>query len=392
MSRSPFAAKKILEAPQNLGQNLSMSSRDVAARILEAAGIPINSSEPWSIQVHNEKVWDRVISQKQLGFAESYMDGWWDCEALDAMITRLLSIDVLRLLRPNPTLVLHVARSYLLNNQTRQKAAKNAKYHYNIGNDLYSRMLDSEMAYSCAYWVKAKTLDQAQIDKFDLICRKLELQPGMRLLDIGSGWGGFLRHAVKNYGVEATGISPADNQINLARERSKGLSITFIQQDYRDLKGQFDRIVSIGMMEHVGPKNYKTFFHKCDELLAPGGRMLHHTIVSNISKQVTDPFFDRYIFPGGVLPSLAQISSATENGFVIEDLQNFGPDYDRTLLEWQKNISTRWSEIPQYDLRFQRMWNYYLLSSAAGFRAGDLQLMQCVFQRVGQRPTYIAAR
>jgi len=369
-----------------------MSSRDVAARILEAAGIPINSSEPWSIQVHNEKVWDRVISQKQLGFAESYMDGWWDCEALDAMITRLLSIDVLRLLRPNPTLVLHVARSYLLNNQTRQKAAKNAKYHYNIGNDLYSRMLDSEMAYSCAYWVKAKTLDQAQIDKFDLICRKLGLQPGMRLLDIGSGWGGFLRHAVKNYGVEATGISPADNQINLARERSKGLGITFIQQDYRDLKGQFDRIVSIGMMEHVGPKNYKTFFHKCDELLAPGGRMLHHTIVSNISKQVTDPFFDRYIFPGGVLPSLAQISSATENGFVIEDLQNFGPDYDRTLLEWQKNISTRWSEIPQYDLRFQRMWNYYLLSSAAGFRAGDLQLMQCVFQRVGQRPTYIAAR
>ncbi len=369
-----------------------MSSRDVAMNILSAAGIPINSTEPWSIQVHNEKVWDRVISQKQLGFAESYMDGWWDCAALDVMLTKLLSINVLDLMRPSPALAFHVARSSLRNNQTKNRAAANAKHHYNIGNELYSRMLDSEMVYSCAYWKDAKNLEEAQRAKFDLICRKLELQPGMRLLDIGSGWGGFLHYAVKNYGVEATGISPADNQISLAREKSEGLGITFIQQDYRDLTGQFDRIVSIGMMEHVGPKNYKTFFGKCDELLTRDGRMLHHTISSNLSKLVTDPFFDRYIFPGGVLPSLAQIAAATENVFVIEDVHNFGPDYDRTLMEWQKNISARLSEIPQYDLRFQRMWDYYLFSSAAGFRAGNLQLVQCVFQRVGQRPTYVTAR
>ena len=369
-----------------------MSSKDVAAEILTAAGIPVNGSEPWSIQVHNEKVWDRVLSQKQLGFAESYMDGWWDCQELDVMLTKLLSINVLKLLKPSPALALHVAKSTFLNNQTKRRAAENAKHHYNIGNDLYSRMLDEEMVYSCAYWAHAQTLGQAQLAKFDLICRKLELQPGMRLLDIGSGWGGFLRYAVKNYGVEATGISPADNQINLAREKSEGLGITFIQQDYRDLQGQFDRIVSIGMMEHVGPKNYKTFFQKCDELLTRDGRMLHHTISSNLSKQVTDPFFDRYIFPGGVLPSLAQIAGAVENVFVIEDVHNFGPDYDRTLLEWHRNISTKWSEIPQYDERFRRMWDYYLLSSAAGFRAGNLQLLQCVFQRVGQRPTYVTAR
>ena len=369
-----------------------MSSKDVAAEILTAAGIPVNGSEPWSIQVHNEKVWDRVLSQKQLGFAESYMDGWWDCQELDVMLTKLLSINVLKLLKPSPALALHVAKSTFLNNQTKRRAAENAKHHYNIGNDLYSRVLDEEMVYSCAYWAHAQTLGQAQLAKFDLICRKLDLQPGMRLLDIGSGWGGFLRYAVKNYGVEATGISPADNQINLAREKSEGLGITFIQQDYRDLQGQFDRIVSIGMMEHVGPKNYKTFFQKCDELLTNDGRMLHHTISSNLTKQVTDPFFDRYIFPGGVLPSLAQIAGAVENVFVIEDVHNFGPDYDRTLLEWQRNISSKWSEIPQYDERFRRMWNYYLLSSAAGFRAGNLQLLQCVFQRVGQRPTYITAR
>ena len=369
-----------------------MFSRDIALGILSAAGIPLNSPEPWSIRVHNEKLWDRVISQKQLGFAESYMDGWWDCDALDVALTKLLSINVLSLLKPSPALALHVTRSYLRNNQTKHRAAANAKHHYNIGNDLYTRMLDEEMVYSCAYWKDAQTLGAAQLAKFDLICRKLELQPGMRLLDIGSGWGGFLRYAVRNYGVEAVGISPADNQINLARERSAGLGITFIQQDYRDLKGQFDRIVSIGMMEHVGPKNYKTFFGKCDELLTNDGRMLHHTISSNLTKHVTDPFFDRYIFPGGVLPSLAQIANAVENKFIIEDVHNFGPDYDRTLLEWQKNIAAKWDEIPQYDERFRRMWDYYLLSSAAGFRAGHLQLLQCVFQRVGQRPTYITAR
>ena len=219
-----------------------MSSRDIALGILSAAGIPLNSPEPWSIRVHNEKLWDRVISQKQLGFAESYMDGWWDCDALDVALTKLLSINVLSLLKPSPALALHVTRSYLRNNQTKHRAAANAKHHYNIGNDLYTRMLDEEMVYSCAYWKDAQTLEAAQLAKFDLICRKLELQPGMRLLDIGSGWGGFLRYAVRNYGVEAVGISPADNQINLARERSAGLGITFIQQDYRDLKGQFDRI------------------------------------------------------------------------------------------------------------------------------------------------------
>lgn len=369
-----------------------MSSKDVAIKILMAAGIPLDSDEPWSIHVHNEKVWDRVISQKQLGFAESYMEGWWDCQSLDLMLTKLISKDPLKFLRPSPALVYHVTRSYLRNNQTKHRAATNAKHHYNIGNDLYLRMLGSEMVYSCGYWKSAEDVEQAQQAKFDLICRKLELLPGMKLLDIGSGWGGFLRYAVKNYGVEATGISPADNQITWAKEKSEGLGIEFIQQDYRDLEGEFDRIVSIGMMEHVGPKNYGTFFAKCDELLVCDGRMLHHTIASNLTKQVTDPFFDRYIFPGGVLPSLAQISRATEKLFVLEDLHNFGPDYDRTLMEWYQNISSRWGEIKHYDERFRRMWEYYLLSSAAGFRAGNLQLLQCVFQRVGQRPTFITAR
>jgi len=369
-----------------------MSSKSLALRILDEVGIPVNGSEPWSIQVHNEKLWDRVMSQHQLGLAEAYMDGWWDCEALDVMLTKLLEVDVLKFLRITPVVTAHAIKSTVLNRQTKKRAAANAKHHYNIGNDLYSRMLDSEMVYSCGYWPKAKNLEEAQFAKLDLICKKLKLEPGMKVLDIGSGWGGFLRHAVKHYGVVGTGISPADNQINLAREKSVGLDITFIQQDYRDLTGQFDRIVSVGMMEHVGPKNLKTFFSKCDELLTKDGVMLHHTIASNLSKLVTDPFFDRYIFPGGVLPSLTQISAAVEQKFIIEDVHNFGPDYDPTLMAWHENINKRWSEIPNYDERFRRMWNYYLLSSAAGFRARNIELIQVVFRRMHHHGRYEAVR
>jgi cyclopropane-fatty-acyl-phospholipid synthase len=283
-------------------------------------------------------------------------------------------------------------KSTILNRQTKIKAAANAKHHYNIGNDLYTRMLDPEMAYSCGYWKDATELNAAQIAKFDLICRKLGLQPGMKLLDIGCGWGGLLRYAAKNYGVIGTGISPADNQIELAKERSGSLSVQYLQQDYRDLTGKFDRVVSVGMMEHVGPKNYETFFEKCTSLLSPGGQMLHHTITSNQSKLVTDPFFDRYIFPGGVLPSLAQISKAVEAKAIIEDVHNFGPDYDRTLMQWHANINSKWEEIPNYDERFRRMWNYYLLASAAGFRSRNIQLLQIVFRTMESRGTYSAVR
>jgi cyclopropane-fatty-acyl-phospholipid synthase len=369
-----------------------MSSKEICLSLLDKAGIEVNGSKPSSIHVHNEKLWDRVISQQGLGLGEAYMDGWWDCEAIDQMLTRLLEIKVTQELKPGASLIAHVIKSNVLNRQTKNKAASNAKHHYNIGNDLYQRMLDPEMAYSCGYWADAKNLNDAQLDKFDLIAQKLHLEPGMRILDIGCGWGGFLRYAATNYGVTGVGISPADNQIAIARERNGKLPLEYIQQDYRDLTGSFDRIVSVGMMEHVGPKNYETFFDKCISMLNPDGMMLHHTIASNLTKQATDLFFDRYIFPGGVLPSLSQISRAVEEKVIIEDVHNFGPDYDKTLLAWHKNINKRWKEVPDYDERFQRMWNYYLLSSAAGFRARHLQLLQVVFRTFSARDTYITTR
>jgi len=369
-----------------------MNSKEICLSILDKAGIEVNGSKPWSIHVRNEKLWDRVVSQQGLGLGEAYMDGWWECEAIDQMLTRLLEINVTKELKPSVSLIVHAIKSTVLNRQTKNKAASNAKHHYNIGNDLYQRMLDPEMAYSCAYWADAKNLNDAQLDKFELIAQKLQLKPGMRILDVGCGWGGFLRYVATHYGVTGVGISPADNQIAIAKERNGKLPLEYIQQDYRDLTGSFDRIVSVGMMEHVGPKNYETFFDKCISLLKPDGMMLHHTIASNLSKEVTDQFFDRYIFPGGVLPSLAQISRAVEKKVIIEDVHNFGPDYDKTLLAWHKNINKRWKELPDYDERFQRMWNYYLLSSAAGFRARHIQLLQVVFRPMTSRGAYKAVR
>jgi cyclopropane-fatty-acyl-phospholipid synthase len=371
---------------------VARGSRALAESLLSRVGVTVNGDEPWSIQVHDERLWDRVISQRQLGLGEAYMEGWWECDRVDEMLTRVIAGDLLREIRPTPTMAAIALRSRLMNRQTKKRAASNARHHYDIGNDLYERMLDERMVYSCAYWDRADDLAGAQTDKLDLICRKLHLEAGMTILDIGCGWGGFLKFAAERYGVRGMGISPAGNQVRVAAERTVGLPIEIRQTDYRDVTGSFDRVVSVGMMEHVGPKNLKSFFDACDRLLAPDGIMLHHTIGSLISKQHSDPFFDRYVFPGGVLPSLSQFNRAAEPDWVVEDVHNFGPDYDRTLMAWHANIESRWGEIPCYDERFRRMWRFYLLGSAAGFRSRSLQLWQIVMRRKGTASRYQPVR
>lgn len=371
---------------------MSAGARKICVDLLNEAGVPVGGSAPFAMHVHDERLWARVIAQRQLGLGEAYMEGWWDCAELDEMLTRVISVNAANRIPLRPRIAWHALSSTISNRQTKRRAAGNARRHYDIGNDLYERMLDKRMVYSCGYWQNADDLDTAQEAKLDLVCRKLDLQPGMRLLDIGCGWGGFLQFAAERYGIIGTGISPAVHQVSTARERCAGLPVTIEAMEYRDLRGRFDRIVSIGMLEHVGPKNLRTFLATCDRLLAPGGMMLHHTIGSTVSKHHTDPFFDRYIFPGGVLPSLAQFSRAAEPGWVIEDVHNFGPDYDRTLMAWNANIEARWPEIPQYDERFRRMWRFYVLGSAAGFRARSLQLWQIVMRRQGRAPRYSAAR
>ncbi len=363
----------------------SQRARTLGLEILRRGGIELGGDKACDITVHDDRFWDRVIAQRELGLGEAYQERWWDANQLDEFIAVVQTLGLRSLVRPRPSLALHVANSTMRNRQTKRCAQHNAAAHYNIGNDLYERMLDRRMIYSCGYWQNADDLDTAQEHKLDLICRKLHLEPGMKLLDIGCGWGGFARFAAEKYGAVVTGITPAFEQARHASRVCEGLSVEIRQCDYRDVTGRFDRIVSIGMIEHVGPRNLATFFGCCRKLLTDDGLMLHHTIGSLVSKNFTDPWFDKYIFPGGVIPSLGQLSSACENDWVIEDLHNFGPYYDRTLLAWHHNISVAWDDLAAYDDHFRRTWDYYLLCSAGSFRARTLQLWQIVFTRSNRR-------
>ncbi|CZU44228.1 cyclopropane-fatty-acyl-phospholipid synthase [Enterobacter hormaechei] len=238
------------------------------------------------------------------------------------------------------------------------------------------------MQYSCGYWKKATTLEEAQQDKLQLICDKLQLQPGMRVLDIGCGWGGLAWFMAKNYGVSVVGVTISAEQQKMAQERCLGLDVDIRLQDYRDLNEQFDRIVSVGMFEHVGPKNYKTYFEVADRNLKPDGIFLLHTIGSKRTDNNVDPWINKYIFPNGCLPSVRHIANASEPHFIVEDWHNFGADYDTTLMAWHERFQAAWPEIADnYSERFKRMFSYYLNACAGAFRARDIQLWQVVFSR-----------
>jgi cyclopropane-fatty-acyl-phospholipid synthase len=369
------------------------NAKQIVEKLLDHTGITINGNEPYDIQVNDERFYKRVLGNREMGIGESYMDGWWAVERLDELVFRLVSADLREILKPSPKIISTIVLSSLQNRQTVNKAQKNASHHYDVGNDLYTLMLDKRMIYSCAYWADAKNLDEAQEAKLELICQKLHLRPGMTVLDIGCGWGGFAEYAARKYKVTVTGITPAKEQVILARERTVGLSVDIQQKDYREMSGTFDRIVSIGMLEHVGPKNYKAFFKHCSEMLTDDGIMLHHTIGNNRSVNSTDPWMDKYIFPGGVIPSLAQISKSIEKQLIIEDLHNFGPDYDKTLLAWHANFVKNYPKLKDtYDERFYKMWEFYLLSSAALFRARKIQLWQIVMRKPIQPDTYVTTR
>ena len=370
-----------------------MESFELIQGLLHGAGIEIGDNELKDIEVHDDRLWDRIVGDRELGFGESYQEGWWDCPRTDLLLERVLQINPRDHIRASKTQLAQTLLGTITNRQNLKRAKDNASAHYDDGNDLYERMLDPRMIYSCGYWTDAYDLESAQAAKLDLICRKLRLEPGMKMLDIGCGWGGLAKFAAEKYGVDVVGISPAIEQVRLARERTQGLSVRIEQLDYRSVTGKFDRITSVGMLEHVGPRNYKSFFDSCDRLLTPDGQMLHHTIGSNETKNRTDPWFDKYIFPGGVTPSLGQLSEASQRYFSVEDVHNFGPDYDLTLMAWWENISARWEEIPTYDERFRRTWDHYLLTSAAAFRVRNLQLWQIVYTRHGQvTPKYYSVR
>lgn len=369
------------------------SLRERVIELLQRAGVTVNGPAPFDIQVHDERFYERVFAEGSLGFGESYVDGWWDCDALDELIERIQRADLQQEVVPSFSLLLDLISARIVNRQRREKAFEIGEAHYDIGDDLYAAMLDARMTYTCGYWKQADTLDEAQEAKLDLICRKIGLRLGHHVLDIGCGWGSFAKFAAERYGAQVTGVTVSKNQAEFARERCAGFPVEIRLQDYRDIEGQFDHIVSIGMFEHVGEKNYGTFFDVSKRCLKDDGLLLLHTIGSNKTLHSGDRWIEKYIFPNSMLPSAIQIAKASERRFVMEDWHNFSADYDLTLMAWYRNFESRRHELAsRYSGRFYRMWRYYLLGCAGTFRARKCQLWQIVFSKNGVPGGYESIR
>lgn len=367
--------------------------KEIVAEVLSIADIQINGERPYDIQVYDDRFYERVLRDGSLGLGESYMEGWWDAPELDQCIHKILSAHLQEKVRPTFSMIWHTLKAKLFNMQSRILSKTVIDAHYELGDPLYEKMLGSTLAYTCAYWKKAATLDEAQTAKFDLIAEKMHLEPGMRVLDLGCGWGGFAKHIAQKYGVEVVAVNLSPKQIAYAKKMCKNLPVECINADYRDATGKFDRVISIGLMEHVGQKNYRGFLELIHKCLKEDGLALIHTIGKNLSSAACDPWIHRYIFPHGQLPSIAQISEAAENLFVMEDWHNLSTNYDHTLMSWFANFQNSWEELKvDYPDPFYKMWKYYLLSCAAAFRARDVQLWQVVFSKHGVPGGYVSIR
>jgi cyclopropane-fatty-acyl-phospholipid synthase len=364
------------------------------AEMLALAGIQINGARPWDMQVHDERFFHRTLSEGSVGVGESYMDGWWDASSLDQFFARVQAAELYKRVGGLSTYWLAL-KSRIFNGQTRARSKHVAAEHYDLGNDIYKVMLDPRMQYTCAYWAAANTLDQAQENKLRLICRKLQLAPGMTVLELGGGFGGLAHFMAVEYGCRVVSYNISKEQVAYGRSLCKELPVRFEERDYREATKepeQFDRVVSVGLCEHIGYKNYRTFLELACNRLKNAGLFLLHTIGGNESRSCIDPWIDKYIFRGAMIPSIAQLGKAMESLLVVEDWHSFGADYDKTLMAWWENFERAWPTLrSKYGDRFYRMWKYYLLSSAGAFRARKLQLWQIVLSK-GDISSYAAVR
>jgi len=377
-----------------------MGAKHVIQDLTSQMGIGINGNRPWDVRVHNDEFYDRVLKGGTLALGETYMEGWWDTDNLHEMLYRAIRWEQ-ETGQKNPVYRSRLWERMLraaFNLQTKSRAPAVAEAHYNLSPQLYEYMLGPTMAYSCGYWAKADNLDDAQIAKLDLICRKLQLKPGERLLDVGCGWGTLARYAAEHYGVDVTAITIASEQAEYARRFCHGLPVDIQLLDYRDLDpgklGQFDKVVSLAMFEAVGRKNYRVFMKAMHRMLKNHSIWLLHTI--GTERDGFDPWSDKYIFPNGEIPTKQRMVNAVNGLFHLEDWHNFGVDYSRTLLAWYDNFVRHWPEIQQldsrFDQRFYRMWTFYLQSFASVFRSRNLNLWQLVLSKGCLEGGYVSCR
>jgi cyclopropane-fatty-acyl-phospholipid synthase len=389
---------EIVDVSDGLGRPVSawgrfFSHRRTVEELFAMAGVAIGGTRPWDIQVHNERFYQRVMAYGSLGLGEAYMDGDWDCPALDQLFGRVISARLSdRLGITLPLAILRTA-ARLQNRQTISRAREVAEVHYDLPLDIHEATYDRRLTGSCAYWKDAADLDTAQEAKLDLICRKIGLAAGHSILDIGCGWGSFIGFAAEKYGASCTGVTVSSEQVAYARKRYGSL-VRPLLLDYRNYAGPpVDRLVSVGMFEHVGYKNYRTYFTCARRYLKEDGLFLLHTIWENKRYPTIDAWQNKYIFPNGDLPSLGEITSAVEGLFVVEDVHNFGADYDKTLMAWNANFQSRRAELAErHGERFCRMWEYYLLQNAGAFRCRHISVGQIVLSPKGLRGGYQTVR
>lgn len=368
-------------------------------QILAPAGIEINGKNSWDPQVNNNSVYKRIAVGRSLALGESYMDGWWDCNNLEEFFYRIISVAMKsgNNLSGRPQGFVESLWYRLLplfiNQQTFRRSKKVAYQHYDVGNDVYEIMLGKELQYTCAYWKDAESLDIAQENKLDLICRKLKLKPGMKVLELGGGFGGLARYMAKNYGCHVTVYNIACEQIAKVREITKGLKVKIIEADYRKATGIYDRVAAIGLCEHVGFKHYRTMMEIAFRCLKPKGLFIVHTNGSNNTCFHYEPWMEKYIFPNSMIPSAKQIASSFDNLFMLEDWHVLSGDYFKTLMSWYANFVSNYHKIKdKYDERFYRMWCYYLMFSAASHRTRGAQLWQIVLSKLNINQQYISER
>lgn len=366
-------------APRRIGR-----AERIVTELFAEADIEVNGARPCDIQVHDERFFRRVLKDGTLGFGESYMLGWWDCDDLEELCHRAIRSGTEHRVRPGIGTLIEVVFGMVLNLQSRSRSKVVAKRHYDLGNDFFGAMLDPAMQYSCAYFHGTADLATAQQLKMELICKKLGLQPGMRLLDIGCGWGGLARYAAQNHGCEVVGITISEQQKAYAERHCEGFPVEIRLQDYRDVDGEFDAICSVGMLEHVGSRNYDSYMDAACGCLREGGLFLCHTITANEARRRPDPWISRYIFMNSELPTAAQVLQAAEGYFVTEDMHNLGPYYVPTLRAWEAGFMKSREEFRiEFGEQFVRMWRFYLLSCSGAFRARSLQVFQFLFSRGG---------
>src|SRR5262245_28878553 len=331
--RSPVRA--VLDRFASPSPTRRSEAESIVRELFGHADIEFGGTRPWDITVLDPRFYERVLRDASIGFGEAYMEGWWEVPALDVMIDKLCRGKLKQKIQGSWRLKALTVKAMLLNLQAKARAGASIEAHYDIGNDLYTRMLDERMVYTCGYWKDAKTLTESQEAKLDLVCRKVGLKPGMRVLDLGCGWGGFASWAAEKYGCSVLGVTLSKDQVSLGNElwgpKGKKLDVELRLCDYRNVTGRFDRVVSIGMMEHVGPKNHRDMMEVIDRCMVDDGVALVHTIANNKSLRHGTPWVEKYIFPNAVAPSLEQIGRAIGGILVMEDLHNIGEDYDPTL-------------------------------------------------------------